>query len=236
MNNYRDIAPRTTRRARTDDRHERGWQSVEPVIRAPPSMSHIVPPTSRAVLSYCYNANFTTPATSTAIDSNCFNVFNASSCYDPDTTGVGSQPLGFDQWMAFYDHFTVKSSKIRVIGVSNSSNPVMVGVRLTDSTSSIADSITFVEQANATFGVGGNLYNHGKELNLKYDIHKFFGVRDLLDATEYKGSAGGNPSENAYFHVAVFNPQSTQSSTASGVYVYITYDVVFSERKALSAS
>jgi hypothetical protein len=38
-------------------------------------------------------------------------VFNASSCYDPNTTGIGHQPRGFDQWMAMFDHFTVVGSR-----------------------------------------------------------------------------------------------------------------------------
>ncbi len=34
--------------------------------------------------------------------------------YDPDFTGIGGQPYGFDQWMAQYSRFTVESSEITV--------------------------------------------------------------------------------------------------------------------------
>lgn len=34
--------------------------------------------------------------------------------FDPDITGVGHQPLGFDQWSAFYNKYTVYGSKCQI--------------------------------------------------------------------------------------------------------------------------
>jgi len=51
-------------------------------------------------------SNITTPA---------FNIFRGNSCYDPDYTGAGVQPYGWDQLCpTFYTHYNVRASKITV--------------------------------------------------------------------------------------------------------------------------
>lgn len=40
------------------------------------------------------------------------NAFSMNSLYDPDYTGVGHQPYGFDQWGALYQYYTVLGSKL----------------------------------------------------------------------------------------------------------------------------
>ena len=42
------------------------------------------------------------------------NQFVANGAFDPNLTGVGHQPRGFDQFMAGYETFTVTGSKISV--------------------------------------------------------------------------------------------------------------------------
>jgi len=41
-------------------------------------------------------------------------VFRANSLFDPDFTGAGHQPNGFDQIIAAFNHFTVTRARIRV--------------------------------------------------------------------------------------------------------------------------
>lgn len=42
-------------------------------------------------------------------------VFSANGCFDPNISGVGHQPRGFDQWMAMYQRYTVIASKISIV-------------------------------------------------------------------------------------------------------------------------
>lgn len=44
-----------------------------------------------------------------------FYQFAGNSLYDPDISGTGHQPLGFDQWSAFYNKYCVTGSKIRAV-------------------------------------------------------------------------------------------------------------------------
>lgn len=40
--------------------------------------------------------------------------FSGNSAFDPDYTGVGTQPNGYDQWAAFYSKYCVMASKFKV--------------------------------------------------------------------------------------------------------------------------
>lgn len=64
-----------------------------------------------------------------------------NSIYDPDASGVGGQPRGFDQYALLYDQYTVNSSKIKawlvIPPVGNVSNAAqMFGISIVDSTTS----------------------------------------------------------------------------------------------------
>ena len=62
-------------------------------------------------------------------------VFSANGLYDPNITGVGHQPRGFDQLMALYDHYYVSRSKIIADFASISNNsvaPWVCGIVLDD--------------------------------------------------------------------------------------------------------
>jgi len=43
----------------------------------------------------------------TSVGSVSMQQFRLNSLYDPDLTGSGHQPMGFDQWAAFYNHYVV---------------------------------------------------------------------------------------------------------------------------------
>jgi len=50
---------------------------------------------------------------STSGSSNSY-FFSANGLFDPNTTGTGHQPMGFDQMMLMYEQYTVFASKITV--------------------------------------------------------------------------------------------------------------------------
>jgi hypothetical protein len=167
------------------------------------------------------------------------NVYSANGLYDPDITGTGHQPRGFDQLIALYDHFVVlkSSCKAEFVGANL---PTVVGIQLQSSSTVQSDYIDYAEQARCTYECGNWYQTSGglmepKKHELHFDASQFMGIPDPLTATKLQGSVGANPSDQAFFHV--FH-QALDGSTSVGqsVLVTITYDVVFIEPVPVASS
>lgn len=48
--------------------------------------------------------------------------YRGNSCFDPDFTGIGSQPYGWDQWTPLYQRYRVIGSQMRVKAMSYASD------------------------------------------------------------------------------------------------------------------
>lgn len=57
-----------------------------------------------------------------------FQTMSGNSLFDPDTTGVGHQPRGYDQFSALYANYVVFSSSITVQFVSSSDIPIVTAL------------------------------------------------------------------------------------------------------------
>jgi len=71
------------------------------------SITTLVPKTKMVSLKYCGTATLDSSSVSgSTLHIRCNDMF------DPEAATGGHQPLGFDQWMIFYNHFEVLKSKI----------------------------------------------------------------------------------------------------------------------------
>jgi len=72
----------------------------------------------RTITRLKYSANYVVTSSGTVTTQ----VWNLNGLYDPDSTGVGHQPYGYDQWMDLYSRYRVYKAKWYVsIGSSNAS-------------------------------------------------------------------------------------------------------------------
>jgi len=130
--------------------------------------------------------------------------FSCNSLFDPDITSVGHQPMGYDQWSAIYQRYTVLSSKITVrynpITVSNV-NPFFFGVTIdvpdgigVSGFSSINNLLE--SKFSAGYKTGGVVASAN---NLKYTFpycvkywsaKKMFGLKNPNDGQVYTGLMG----------------------------------------------
>lgn len=182
-------------------------------------------------LRYVYNGVLNPGVAGT----NATTVFRCNSLYDPDYSGAGAQPRGFDQWMGLYDHYFVKRSKIVVeFHNGDSTYEVQVGIALRDDVSTEATTVDYQEQ-DCVFGMLGRVgssnnhrtltkyFNYGKSNYAKYTT------------SENKGSVSANPAEQNYYHVFCGSPWS-QDAANTYITATITYDCLFTELKDIAQS
>lgn len=167
-------------------------------------------------------------------------VYSANGLYDPDITGIGHQPRGFDQLMALFDHYTVIGAKITIqIADSDAtaSQPFISSIALIDQSSVAVDQNDYLESGYCVFQAqsGSNIASVAN-LTMAVNPNKFLGRSAPLADSQLKGSSTSNPTEQCYFHVAA-GPLVSGTTTGTIAYVSkIEYSVVFSEPKVPSQS
>lgn len=165
-------------------------------------------------------------------------VFSANGCYDPDISGVGHQPTGFDQLMTFFDHYTVHSSSISVrFNNSDATYDQFCGVYLADGADVQTDMRVIIENGK---GVYAELAPDGTtpsrtQLDTKGSTAKFLGRPDVLDEDDLRGSNASNPDEQLYWHIWAA-PGSSVDSAAVGFAVRLEYWVTFTEPRDVPLS
>lgn len=164
-------------------------------------------------------------------------VFSANGMYDPNITGVGHQPSGFDQMMTFFDHYCVTGSKCTVRAASTVTAPFYVGIALRDDNVPLlgVSLQTLFEQAGIVF----KLCNYG-DSSRPVTVWRNFSMRKFMRGAKvgeagYRGDAASNPTEQAYFHVIVC-PAAGEDLAAQRILVQLDYHAVFTEAKPLATS
>lgn len=170
-----------------------------------------------------------------------YDTWSATSCYDPYVGAGGHQPLGFDQWMTFYNHFQVLGAKATaygmVYGTAAGDSVYMIG-QLSGSTGAPATNINeAIEQKRASYRFlsAKDDKSFGK-VTVKYSPRTFFHLKNPADEHDLRGTATGNPTENAYFQFCVGGMNPLDNPTQINMRVVIDYIVLFTERKHLSQS
>lgn len=174
-----------------------------------------------------------TSSTSVAVQS-----FSCNGMFDPDITGVGHQPLYFDQFSALYDHYCVIGSriKLRLTPSTTADVPSFFTLSVQDDTSQISTDPVFIAEQTQTkrpilLATGGSrTYN----AVAKWSARKYFGKGVLANST-LQGDAGSNPSEQSYYFL---NLKSGDGVTSTKVYIEceIEYLAVWKELKDVAAS
>jgi hypothetical protein len=168
--------------------------------------------------------------------------FSANGLFDPNITGTGHQPIGFDQMMLFFEQYTVLRSRIKVTCVGFSDDPATCAVLLAPDTTStvlpelVENGLLVMDMVVAAADNLGDGYHRIKRLELECDVAKYFGrSREALIADpNMLGTSAANPTEQVYFTIAVWNPFS--AGTSVSMEVVLTYDAYFWEPRKVAAS
>lgn len=166
-------------------------------------------------------------------------IFSANDCYDPNYSGTGHQPRGFDQLMPLYNHFTVLGSKITV-RFSNEANSQSVACYLTlqGENTTQTNPIDYMERQDVktcTLAPQGGGSTNGT-LTQTFSAKRFFGPSRVMDDTSQRGSAGGSPSERSYYHIGVVALNGSTDISYVPFSVVIDYIVMFHEPNDVASS
>ncbi len=211
---------------------------IPPRARKLPSLGGN-PRTKLVRLRYCEELSFNAGAGLIAV-----NVFRANGMFDPNFTGVGHQPLGFDQTMVYYDHFQVIGAKCTAQFIpSGTSNvtPSYLGVLLSDdgiSAASFSNVNHMLEsrQFGTNYVIGGVISGYGTKATTArktYSQKKFF-HKGFTDST-LKGTAAADPTDGAFFEVVAASVGGADSASIN-VLVTIDYLAVVTEPIQLAQS
>lgn len=121
-------------------------------------------------------------------------VFRSNSCYDPNFTGTGHQPRGYDQIMAMYQYLGVRECQIELWFQPSDGAPCIVGVAADGTASASATSArdTMMEQRTAVFGKTGGISSTGPGyISMRVKPWELAGTK--LSESDYKHLASGNP-------------------------------------------
>lgn len=154
-------------------------------------------------------------------------VFSANGLYDPDITGAGNQPRGFDQISPLYDHHTVIGSKIEMMcSAEEAQSPMVFGIALKDGTSVSTNADDYLEEPFSSWQMASP-FGSGVKVLQKFSP-KFLGYKNPMSVEELEGSISANPAEQAFYHVWAYSASGTDEGNVY-IPVRITYEVVFKE-------
>jgi hypothetical protein len=135
-------------------------------------------------------------------------VFNLNSIFDPDRTGAGHQPYGYDAWNNFYNRYRVDSVQFDVHVVNSSSAQVadMVVIASNDAvaltTQTLFDSAIEAPNSYRTLlstSGGNNIWKFSR----LFHLNRITGVTEgkYSDDDIYAAQLGASPSEVIVIHI-----------------------------------
>lgn len=172
--------------------------------------------------------------------------YSANGMFDPNITGTGHQPIGFDQMMLMYEQCTVIKSSIQVTFNIGAGLTVNVGVALFPDASGLTNPSQLVENGlirYKTVTSGSNTFQNQDvktTVRLDCDVARYFGrrgVRVLLNDDNLYTTAAANPVEQVYYGIVAWQlSPDASTTTAVGFDVLISFDVIYWEPRKLIES
>jgi len=188
-------------------------------------------PSERVVdLTYC-DVGVSTSGTSSASKIS----YRLNSCFDPEYTGVGHQPAGFDQWATLYNHYVVESAE--VVASCNcyaaTTDTIAFGFIVSDDHTIGSDCMTLIE--NGSSYAINDTYNPSVQLLNKTSVGRFYGRKAIASDPDLRAAVGADPTE-VVFGTLWAQDCARTTAIAFAYTITITYRVRFMEPKDVAPS
>lgn len=163
-------------------------------------------------------------------------VFRINSLYDPDSTGTGHQPRGYDQWAAMYEKYRVNACKVSVsiVNAVNASQKVFMWA----DANQFPGALTFQDCAELPEGRATVIVPSSAASTSNYGFKRYYSMKKLAGVSYqddiYSAAFGANPSTQIYCSIGAEGV----SSPTVGVYLNISmvFYCTLYDRRFLPAS
>lgn len=209
-------------------------RSSRPTTNVIRGLGTIYPERLRVKLPYEQEVQLTSTAGAT-VD----NVFRGNSLFDPDLTGAGAQPLGFDQLAAIYGIYRVFGSTFRLKGY-----PVAASISTQTEYALVPSVLSTSFSATNADWICEQPYSKRRSLNLTSKSFKsYMGTAKLwgekpqriLYDPAYESLVSTNPINSFYWH-AIAWPTDRTSTETTYIQIRVVYYAEFSSRLRLTQS
>lgn len=208
-------------------------------------LSTVLPPTWTCKMRYVEQFNLNADNTGQP----SYQVWKCDGCYDPNLTGTGHQPLGWDQMMGMYKKFQVLSSKIVmspcVDSPSSLTNCSAYGISTMTTTNEIGGStlsqLMENDCTNHKVRIVGGLnslawnISKGNSITHKWSAKKWYG-KNYIDDADHQGTSSADPTQVSYFACWACAPTAGTDPTITQWIAQITYIVKFTDPTFMSQS
>jgi len=144
-------------------------------------------------------------------------VYRLNSCFDPDFTGVGGQPDGFDQWKALYQQYRVMACEFEVhVAALAGAALCTISPSVSSGVSSSAEETIGLRRAS---GALANVSGQVARLRSLFRVGDIYGVPDttVLTNDNFAASITSSPSSAAYVRV-----ECESSGAADTLMIWVT--------------
>ena len=137
------------------------------------------------------------------LDTTASYTFRLSSLYDPDYTSTltGHQPIGYDQLMLLYNHYTVIGTKVVLKFANTSNHPQRLVAWLSADALPDSDTNKLLENGLSKSIIIGEARSNSSGYAVFKTSHKKFFGKKIMGEQAYQGSVNSNPLENLYLHL-----------------------------------
>lgn len=163
------------------------------------------------------------------------NTYALNSCFDPDVTGAGHQPLGFDQWSGFYSNYEVKASRINCQMLDDSG----AVIRQLIVYPSISSSATTIQSTAREQPYAKHRFTTSSATSQIAFVSNYMTVKKLegrsTNSVNFSAAVDSNPATLRYWHCTVGSLTGIPLGSIF-IDVKITYYVMFFRRRQLAES
>jgi len=162
-------------------------------------------------------------------------VYCQNGLYDPDITGVGHQPRGFDQLEELYTRYYVYAARFDVTVLNAGGSEILCVLNAWPQVSTGFGNLSQAAELPWTVSGMSSPLTEPLKLSLFIKTDDLFGCRTATEA-DYAPQTNANPAKRGYFRLG-FDTMPSATGTMDAVFLYrITYYVRWDERRLIAPS